>query len=268
MTTTNRRDGVTKDGTRYELYDNDRPVVVLIHGLGLSRHMWQWQVGELNKYYTVLAYDLTGSGDSAPPGDTPSLTLFSTQLQTLLDELQIKQAAVFGFSLGGMISRRFAMDHPSRLWALGILHSAYKREKAAHQAIQKRVYQAQREGPQATVEAALQRWFTEEFRIGNSDVMDFVRRSILANNKDIYPQIYQVLVDGVNELVKPDPAINCPTLVVTADEDYGNSVDMAHAIAAEIPGAETVILPGLRHMAMVQAPEQFNQILVQFLNKQ
>lgn len=270
---------VSKDGTEYDLYRNDqskgrsndsgksRPTVVLIHGFGLERNMWKWQVDALKEQYTVLTYDLVGSGNSARPHSTPSLTMFSQQLLSLLDELQLEKAAVFGFSLGGMISRRFAMDHPERLWALGILHSAYQRDKAAHDAIQSRVYQAQSDGPEATIEAALERWFTEDFRNNNSDTMDFIRRSILANDKNIYPLIYQVLVDGVTELVNPQPPINCPTLVMTADEDYGNSVAMTHAIAAEIPGAVTTILPGLRHMAMLEAPAVFNHMLIDFLHQ-
>lgn len=259
--------GITNDGTHYDFYRNDGPVVVLIHGFGLERTMWKWQVSALKEHYSVLTYDLLGSGNSAPPDDTPSLSLFSEQLSRLLYELKIEQAAVFGFSLGGMISRRFAMDHPQKLWALGILHSAYQRNSSAHDAIQQRVYQARADGPQATIEAALQRWFTEDFRINNSDTMEFIRYSILANDKSIYPQIYQVLVDGVDELVNPQPPISCPTLVMTADEDYGNSVEMTQAIAAEIPAAETAILPGLRHMAMLQSPSVFNRMLMDFLLK-
>ena len=259
--------GVGKDGTVYDFQSNKGPVVVLIHGFGLERHMWKWQVSALQEQYSVLTYDLIGSGNSAPPQGTPTLKMFSGQLVSLLNELDIQQAAVLGFSLGGMISRRFAMDQPDRLWALGILHSAYKRDAAAHDAIQKRVYQAQTDGPQATIEAALERWFTDDFRHNNRETMDFVRDSILANDKNIYPRIYQVLVDGIDELVNPQPPISCPTLVMTADEDYGNSVAMTHAIAAEIPGAQTRVLPNLRHMAMLQAPTEFNQMLLDFLLK-
>ena len=94
-----------------------------------------------------------------------------------------------------------------------------------------------------------------------------MRRAILANDAAIYPQIYQVLVDGVTELVKPEPPITCPALVMTADEDYGNSVEMTQAIAAEIPQAKTVILPGLRHMAMMESPATFNNMLIKYLNE-
>ena len=98
-------------------------------------------------------------------------------------------------------------------------------------------------------------------------MMDEVRRWILANRKDVYAPIYQVLVDGVTELVAPSPPIAAPTLVMTGEEDYGNSPAMSRAIAAEIPGSELVILPGLRHMAPAEAPELFNARLLAFLSR-
>ena len=252
-------------GTCYRLHGADKPVVVLIHGLGLDQDMWRWQVDALCEKYSVLTYDLTGMGQSAPPSQTPDLSMFSRQLVDLLNELEIKQAVIAGFSLGGMIARRFAMDFPDMISGLAILNSAYKRDAAAHDAIQARVYQTEKEGPQATVEAALSRWFTKAYREANPDVMEWVRTTILANDRAIYPKNYQVLVDGVNELAAPKVPITAPTLVMTAEEDYGNSVEMTHQIAAEISGSKTVILPALRHMAMVEAPDLFNQHLMAFI---
>lgn len=257
----------TTRGTAYESFGSGNRVVVLVHGLGLNRHSWQWQVPELLKSHRVIAFDLHGHGGSSVPPDAPSLTLFSEQLVELLDYLGIAKASVFGFSLGGMIARRFAMDHGGRLEALGILHSAHARDKAAHDAIQARVVQAAQDGPSATVEAALDRWFTPGFRAGHPQMMDEVRRWILANRKDVYAPIYQVLVDGVTELVAPSPPITAPTLVMTGEDDYGNSPAMSRAIAAEIPGSELIILPGLRHMALAEAPDLFNAKLLAFLSQ-
>lgn len=257
----------TARGTAYESFGSGNRVVVLVHGLGLNRHSWQWQVPELSKSHRVIAFDLHGHGGSSVPPDAPSLTLFSEQLVELLDYLGIAKASVFGFSLGGMIARRFAMDHGGRLEALGILHSAHARDKAAHDAIQARVVQAAQDGPSATVEAALDRWFTPGFRAGHPQMMDEVRRWILANRKDVYAPIYQVLVDGVTELVAPSPPITAPTLVMTGEDDYGNSPAMSRAIAAEIPGSELIILPGLRHMALAEAPDLFNAKLLAFLSQ-
>ncbi|WP_282610300.1 alpha/beta fold hydrolase [Pelagibius sp. Alg239-R121] len=255
------------DGTSFEWHGDSGSVVVLIHGLGLNKAMWQWQVPVLAQSYRVLTYDLYGHGDSQTPPSTPDLTLFSTQLLKLLDENDIESCAVLGFSLGGMICRRFAMDHPGRVSALGILHSPHKRKAAAQDAILKRVAQARQDGPSATVEAALDRWFTEGFRKSDQDRTGLVRRWVMANSKQVYPSIYQVLADGVDELVAPDPAISCPTLVMTGDEDFGNSPEMSQAIAGEISGAQIKILPGLRHMAMVEDPGQVNTVLLSFLDR-
>ena len=257
--------GRTADGTCYEITGERGPAVVLVHGLGLNRHAWQWQIKAIARDFRVVTYDLYGHGDSIDPPEMPSLSLFARQLDNLLNHLAIAKAAVAGFSLGGMIARRFAMDHPDRLWALAVLHSAHGRDKAAHDAIQARVIQARAEGPGATVEAALQRWFTEAFRNSNPDVMYLVRNWVVANRPGVYADIYQVLVDGVTELISPNPPIQVPTLVMTGDEDYGNSAAMSRAIAGEIQGSSLVILPGLRHMALAEAPEDFNRVLVGFL---
>lgn len=258
---------VTPNGTTYEITGpEDAPIVVLIHGLGLNSACWQWTIPALSDAYRVVTYDLYGHGTSAAPPQTPSLTMFAQQLDALLDHCGIDQAVIAGFSLGGMIARRFAQDFPGRTQGLTILHSPHKRSDAAQDAILKRVDQAREEGPQSTVEAALDRWFTADFRTTNPEMMDEVRRWVTANRIEIYHTIYRVLADGINEIVAPNPPLTCPTLVLTGDEDYGNGPDMTHAIAAEISGAEAVILPGLRHMALAENPSAVNTPIRQFLD--
>ncbi len=255
------------DGTAFTLIGpTDVPVVVMIHGLGLNRDCWQWTTPALSDHYRVLCYDLYGHGQSAPPPETPSLSLFSNQLAALLDHCGIETASLAGFSLGGMILRRFAQDHAHRTTGLVILNSPHKRSTDAQDAILKRVEQARLEGPQSTVEAALDRWFTTDFRQANPDMMDTVRGWVTANDIDIYHTIYCVLADGIDEIIAPSPPISCPTLVITGDEDYGNGPEMTRAIAAEIAGAQSVILKGLRHMALAEDPDAVNTPLLAFLD--
>ena len=257
------------DGTCFEIFgeaSSARSPVFLIHGVGLNRRMWQGQTDALSARHRVITYDLFGHGDSPPPPSPPSLTLLSDQLRNLLDDLGLRKAVVAGFSLGGMIARRFAMDHRERLSALAILASAHRRTPDAQEAIEKRIEETRRHGPAFTVEAALERWFTAAFRTASPAVIDRVRQWVLANDGAVYPDLYRLLADGVDELFAPPEPITCPTLVMTGEEDFGNSPEMTHAIAAEIPGAETVILTGLRHMAMMEAPAAFNEPLLSFLN--
>ena len=191
--------------------------------------------------------------------------VFVVQLRDLMDKLGVERATLVGFSLGGMIARRAAQDMPQRVEQLILLNTPHKRTQEAQSAIEMRVAQAELEGSSATVEAALLRWFTDGFRSQNPDKIELVRRWVLANKKHIYSRNYRVLAMGLDEIVAPDPPITCPTLVLTADEDYGNGPEMSQAIATEIQGARLVVLQGLRHMALMENPEAVNQPILDFL---
>ena len=241
------------------------PTVVLVHGLGVNQGMWQWLLPALTKHFDVVSYDLWGHGESSNPPSIPNLQLFSQQILNLINDLGIAVTAVVGFSIGGMIARRFAYDHPTRLSALAILNSSHDRTDYENKAVQIRADQARERGPAAMVDAALNRWFTEEFKSKNPKTMELVKRWLEANNPDIYPQIYRVLADGDTELVDKIEKIKCPTLVMTGEEDLGNSPDMAYRMAKVIPTARCIILPKLKHMAVIEDPDQFNGHLISFL---
>ena len=258
---------IAPDGTRYELTGpKSAPVVILIHGLGLNKDCWQWLTPDLVNSYRILSYDLYGHGGSVDPTKQPSLSLFSKQLSSLLDHCDILQGVIVGFSLGGMIARRFAQDAPKRSLAMIILHSPHTRSEAAQASILARVDQARIMGPQSTVEAALERWFTSGFMEANPNLMDKVRQWVIANSREVYHTIYSVLATGIDEIVKPNPALTLPSLVLTGEEDFGNGPEMADAIAVDIEGAKVLVFPGLRHMALVEAPTVVNKPILEFLD--
>ncbi len=252
------------EGTAYEV-EGEGPPVVLVHGLGMTRAMWDWQWPALTARFRVLRYDLLGHGASAKPQGPYSLTRFADQIAGLMEQLRWERAALVGFSLGGMIVRAFALTHPARAAALAILNSAHARSEAERDAVRKRVAIAEAGGPAATVDEALARWFTAEYGARHPEVLERVRGWILANDPAVYPLSYRVLAEGDLELAEAASAIACPTLVMTGAEDRGNSPDMARRLAALIPGAELAILPGLRHMGLAEDPEAFNSRLVDFL---
>ena len=241
------------------------PPVVLVHGFGLNRAMWQWQLPALTPHFRVLTYDLLGHGESAPPAGTPDLAMFAGQLLGLLDCRGIERAAVVGFSLGGMIARRFALDHPDRLAALAILNSPHERSAAEREAVRARVRQTEVEGPSANLQSALERWFTPAFRAEAPETIALVRDWIMGNDPAVYAQIYRVLAEGDAEIADGLERIACPTLVMTGADDPGNTPTMARTMARLIPDARLAILPGLRHMALAEAPEAVNAPLTAFL---
>ena len=252
-------------GSSINLVSSNGPYVILVHGLGLNKKMWGWQTNELSKNFSVVTYDLIGHGESKDPEGKLNLEKFSEQILEIMNFLSIKKTALIGFSLGGMIARKFAIKYSEKLWALAVLNSAHKRDQKAKDAVQLRVNKVKIDGPQATTEDALNRWFTQKYRQNNPDVMNKIRNWVMENKKDVYPKAYQVLVDGVDELLDPTLPINCPTLILTGDEDFGNSPQMSSEISKQIKGSELKILPGLRHMALIEDASTVNNLLLEFL---
>ncbi len=256
----------SKAGTAYDLTGPPgAPVLVMVHGLGLTRSTWDDFLPMLAKEYRVLTYDLCGHGQSAAPLANPSLTLLSEQLVHLMDELAIPHATIIGFSLGGMINRRFALDHPSRVAALVILNSPHERSPVAQRLVEERAAQTGAGGPAANIDTTLERWFTPGFLTGSPETVARVRATVLANDPENYAGHRQVLASGVTELIRPDPPLSAPTLVMTCEHDSGSTPAMSHAIAAEIAGADCLIVPGLQHLGLIEAPDLFTAEILSFL---
>ncbi len=253
------------NGTVYEVAGAGRPVV-LIHGLGMTRAMWDWQWPALTDHFRVLRYDLIGHGQSKAPGGPSDMAILVEQLAELIEGLDLGPCALVGFSLGGMIVRAFALAHPDAVAALAILASAHDRTEAQRAAVLKRVEQATREGPSATVGPALERWFTAAYGASHPEVLARVRDWILANDPAVYPGLYRVLAEGDAPLAQAIAAITAPSLVMAFGDDQGNSPAMAQAMAELMPNARAEILPGLRHMGLAEDPEAVNRVLIDFLD--
>ena len=245
----------------------DRPAVVLIHGLGLCQRLFDPMLAGFSAPFDLISYDLYGHGDSGPPPQTATLSLYSQQIAGLLDHLGIARAALVGFSIGGMINRRFALDHPERLSALAIWNSPHDRGTQAQQLVEDRAAQVRTEGTMSTLPAAIERWFTPGFRASQPGRVDLVRQWRQRVDLEGYAQTAWVLANGVPELVRPATSVTTPTLVMTSENDSGSTPGMAHAIAAEIPGARTAIVPALQHLGLMEDPEAFAAPTLDFLKR-
>jgi len=255
------------DGASAEAREGDRPAVVLIHGLGLCQRLFDPMIAGFSAHFDLISYDLYGHGDSGPPPQTATLSLYSQQIAGLLDHLGIARAALVGFSIGGMINRRFALDHPDRLSALAIWNSPHDRGEQAQKLVEDRAAQVRAQGTMSTLPAAIERWFTPGFRASQPGRVDLVRQWRQRVDLEGYAQTAWVLAGGVPELVRPARAVTAPTLVMTAERDSGSTPAMAQAIAAEIPGARTEIVPDLQHLGLMEDPEAFAAPTLDFLKR-
>lgn len=252
-------------GTAFSV-SGEGPPLILVHGLGLNRQMWQWQQAALADRYTVITYDLFGHGQSARPAGPYTMRQMTDQICALMAHLGLQRCALAGFSLGGLIVQAFALAHPQRVSALAILNAAHGRTEEERAALMGRVQQVREQGPASTVDAALQRWFSPAFAARAPEVLAQVRDWVVANDPRVYPEVYLLLARADIGLEDAIATIQCPTLVMTGEEDYGNSPAMSRRITALISGARLEILPGLRHMALAEDPARVNEILLGFLS--
>ncbi|WP_296930058.1 alpha/beta fold hydrolase [uncultured Marinobacter sp.] len=253
-------------GTRYWRAGSGQPVV-LIHGVGLDATLWQEQMEALAPYYDVIAYDMLGHGESPLPKVDATLEDYADQLVTLLDELDVSTATVMGFSMGGLVARAFALLYPDRLQALVVLSSVFNRNDQERAGVSQRLAQTLEQGPAANVEGALERWFSPAFRQAHPNRIDAVRRRVTSNDPDGYYRSYALF--GTQDRFGADElgSILVPVLVATGELDPGSTPDMAHKLAGQLPNARVHILEGQRHMAPVEAADQVNDLLLDFLAK-
>lgn len=97
--------------------------LLMIHGLGSSGADWALQVAALEQRFRIIVPDLPGSGHSPPPSEQYTIEGFATALWSLLDHLQVPQANIIGFSLGGAVALEMAAQRPASVPRLGLINS-------------------------------------------------------------------------------------------------------------------------------------------------
>ena len=246
--------------------------LVLLHGMGLNRDMWQWLLPSLTPHFRVIRYDLLGHGTAENPPANCTLLDLVDQLDRLLDGLEVESAAVAGFSLGGTLAQAFAVERPGRTTAIAVLNSAHRRDAGQRAAMLERLEISEQSGPAGTVDAAIERWFTSAFRDRDTEVTDLVRKWMLANDPGNYATLYRVLVEGDEaamsdgrKLADAISDIACPALIATGAEDANSIPAMSEAMANSIPKGQCAVIPELRHMGLAEDPDAFAAVLVPFL---
>src|SRR5271155_5255427 len=92
--------------------------VLLIMGLGWASPLWHRTRPVLSPNYRTITLDNRGVGRSdVPPGPYPIATMAS-DAAAVLDAAGVKNAHIYGISMGGMISQEFALQYPARVKSL------------------------------------------------------------------------------------------------------------------------------------------------------
>src|SRR5437868_14426819 len=231
------------------------PPILLSHGYGATCRMWDGQVVDFADRYRLVLWDMRGHGRSGDPADP---TLYSHALTVgdmaaVLDACGIERAIIGGLSLGGVISLAFHIAHPERVSALMLFDTGpgFRNPEARRQWNERaaaRARELETKGLAVSGGGA-------ETRLGrhrSAQGLAGAARGMLA-------QFDSSLIDSL-------PTIAVPTLVLVGAEDR-HFLAAADYMAAKIPGAQKVVIPGAGHAANLDQPEAFNRDVTAFLSE-
>jgi 3-oxoadipate enol-lactonase len=235
--------------------------VVLSGSLGTDLSMWDPQVPVLSEHFRVLRYDLRGHGASpALPGPYEIADL-GDDLLTLLDRLEIERASLCGVSIGGMTSLWTAAHAPERVERLVVCcTSAFLDPEGTYR---ERAAVVRESGLERIADAALERWFTPDFRSAHADVVQRMRRILVATPREGYAGCCEAIADM--DLRDNLRAIETPTLVIAGREDPSTPPEHGRLIAERIRSARFEVVPHAAHLANVEQPERIDQLILSHL---
>lgn len=243
----------------YEGGSSRGPAVLLVHGLGSRAEDWANIMPLLKQAgFHVYAMDLLGYGRSAKPKDASySIAQQAGIAGDLLTQLQIPKVDLVGWSMGGWVAARTALDHPERVRRLVLCDAAGLRfqpqfgirdfEPATVPAVQ-RLYRLLMPKP-VDVPAFLARDMVRRFKAMNW-VVDRSARSMFAGDD---------LLDGRLD------ALAMPTLIIWGKQDHLIPLSSGLAMHTQIRQSVLEIYDGCGHLAPGQCADRIGPRLVDFL---
>lgn len=260
----------------YEAQGSGKPVV-LIHGWPLSGRAWEAQLPALVEAgYQVITYDRRGFGQSSKPWDGYDYDTLAQDLKALMDELDLNDATIVGFSMGGGEVARYLGKYGSERVSKAVLASAvppylYKADDNPDGGLEESDIQEFLDGVREDRIAFLND-FTKNF-FTPADGKLLVSKPMRLYNRDIAafasPKATYDCVKafGYTDFREDLKAFDVPTLVIHGDSDqvvpFEASGQRSHTMIAD---SQLHIVQGGPHGINVTHKDEFNDVLIAFLN--
>jgi pimeloyl-ACP methyl ester carboxylesterase len=240
------------------------PAVVLLHGfVGDGATTWRRQIDALSDEFTVVAWDAPGAGGSSDPPESFGMAEYADCLAGFVARLGLTRPFVMGLSFGGALAIDFCRRHSAVPQAL-VLASAYagwEGSLPADVAAQRLRHALTLAGatPEEFRAALLPTMFTEGTA---QDIVEDFGASMLA----FHPAGFRAMARASSEDLRDAlPQVKAPTLLVYGDRDVRAPLDVARHLDSAIPNSRLVVLPGVGHVCNVEAPNDFNTVVRDFL---
>jgi len=230
------------------------PAIIMVHGIGARRSLWDPLTAALQKRYRCISYDLRGHGESPMPAGAFGLDELVDDLEALRRRLGIAQAHIIGHSLGGMIGPAYARRYPEHVLSLGLFSTAAFRTDEDSAKVKAVVATMAKNGIEASLDVLVARWFSDEFMSRRPDAIALRKQQVIETDPDVFLNVFDIYAR--TEMAPWLAEITAPTLVLTGELDGGCSPRLNRQIASALPNSELVILEGLKHAILIEAPDQ------------
>ncbi|WP_316677550.1 pimeloyl-ACP methyl ester esterase BioH [uncultured Tolumonas sp.] len=243
------------------------PDLVLLHGWGLNSAVWQEIVPPLEPYYTLHLVDLPGFGFSQHTiVESADLSLWS---EAVLPHLPA-QFNLLGWSMGGLIALRMALDHPTRIQRLVLMGSSpCFLQQENWPGIRPDVLSGFNRALQLDTRKTIERFLAIQ-AMGSESVKEDVKRlkNWLQQRPDATPAALKAglqlleTVDLRTELAQ----LNCPVMSLYGRLDSLVPVAAVAEIESLLPECRSVIFPHAAHTPFLSHPQLFIEALHQFID--
>jgi 3-oxoadipate enol-lactonase len=235
------------------------PPLLLMHGAEASHRMFDALVPLLAPHFTVIAYDQRDCGDTQGPATPATLADLADDAHALLRALGFPNAHVFGTSFGGRLAQAFALAHPRALRRLALAATWPLGQSLADVNPRAAEFRALRAQLPATAHEVATWFFPPAFVQDNPACVDLFARAQPATERA------QRRTRTVASPTSGDVArIAAPVLLLAGEADRVVPSAATLGMAGLLPQARGVLLPGVGHVAAMQAPQLLASHLADF----
>ncbi|MBI4241436.1 MAG: alpha/beta fold hydrolase, partial [Candidatus Rokubacteria bacterium] len=189
-------------------------------------------------------------------------------LHVLLVHLGVDRAAIVGFSMGGVIAQRFAIDHPEMTSALVIAASSSVVNRQAAEYYLERAKLADTQGLEA-VRATTASDAAACFAASSAEVVEAyrqLRREAIRDARGYVNACRAMASLREQPLTQQLVGVRCPSLVITGERDFLCPPKASEIIHAKLPNSRLRIAPGVGHCLHWEDPAGFNGAVIGFLS--
>jgi pimeloyl-ACP methyl ester carboxylesterase len=246
-----------------------QPTVVLIHGLSETRGVWWRQKSFLEPTMRVVSYDIRGFGASPTGAADGTVQQMADDLGQLLSAFETGPAWLVGFSMGGVIAQRFALDFPELTKGLVLVASSCAVGRGGVEFFNHRIDQVLTGGLESLAK-------TNDgdargcFHTGDEDLINEYKELRVNAVRDPagYLNACKAMLNiGENPLTPELRAIRCPSAVIAGEYDPYCPPKASKMISDAIPGAELTVIEDVGHCMQFEASGRLNDHIVDFIGR-